>query len=176
MRRLPRPQVLARAVRKGGREIPFDQAITAFRDATAPGPAVWELGAFPRPGRLPRRGVSWFEAAAYCQYAGKALPTVHTGGGGRFGLYSDILLFSNFASAGPARVARIPVSLRSAPTYAGNVKECAGTALRAAGNSRGLGRAELRVRDEDAQDRSRATLPLGPCALIRVSSARALAP
>ena len=49
----------------------------AFRDATGrPGPAGWELGRYPKDqADFPVTGISWFEAAAYCEYAGKALPT-----------------------------------------------------------------------------------------------------
>ena len=70
-----------------------------------PGPGGWELGAFPKDREdFPVAGVSWFEAAAYCEFRGKALPTVHhwrkVAG---FGLFSDILRLSNFGGAGPAR-------------------------------------------------------------------------
>jgi tRNA A-37 threonylcarbamoyl transferase component Bud32/dienelactone hydrolase len=49
-----------------------------FRDRTGrPGPATWELGAYPQgQDAYPVNGVSWFEAVAYCQFVGKTLPTV----------------------------------------------------------------------------------------------------
>jgi hypothetical protein len=53
--------------------------ITSFRDATGrPGPATWEGGTYPT-GRddFPVTGVSWFEAAAYCEAQGKQLPSLH---------------------------------------------------------------------------------------------------
>ena len=62
-----------------GREISWEEAQAQFRDATGrPGPASWELGSFPE-GRedFPVDGVSWYEAAAYAEFAGKSLPTVY---------------------------------------------------------------------------------------------------
>jgi len=49
-----------------------------FRDRTGrPGPSTWELGTYSEgKGDHPVSGVSWFEAAAYCQSVGKTLPTV----------------------------------------------------------------------------------------------------
>jgi eukaryotic-like serine/threonine-protein kinase len=42
-----------------------------------PGPATWELGAYPEgQGDYPVGGVSWYEAVAYCQSRGKSLPTI----------------------------------------------------------------------------------------------------
>jgi formylglycine-generating enzyme required for sulfatase activity len=60
-----------------------------------------------------------------CAYVGKALPTVHHWRkAAGFGIYSDILLFSNFASAGLARVGAHPgISGFGAYDMAGNVKE-----------------------------------------------------
>ncbi|MBZ5562960.1 MAG: formylglycine-generating enzyme family protein, partial [Acidobacteriia bacterium] len=113
--------------RKDGGEIRFAQAAALFRDSTGrPGPAGWELGRFPKDqADFPVSGVSWFEAGAYCAYVGKALPTVHHWRkAAGFGIYSDILLFSNFASAGPARVgAHTGISGFGAYDMAGNVKE-----------------------------------------------------
>ena len=64
---------------KNGDPINWDQAMATFIDTTGrPGPATWELGDFPD-GRqdYPVSGVSWHEAAAYCEFAGKMLPTVY---------------------------------------------------------------------------------------------------
>ncbi|HQQ78778.1 MAG TPA: protein kinase [Thermoanaerobaculia bacterium] len=112
---------------KDGRTLSFEEAVAAFRDATGrPGPATWELGTYLE-GRedFPVSGVSWYEAAAYAEFAGKALPTVYhwyqaTGNGN----FSDILRLSNFGGKGPAAVASLK-GMGPYGTYdmAGNVKE-----------------------------------------------------
>jgi tRNA A-37 threonylcarbamoyl transferase component Bud32/pimeloyl-ACP methyl ester carboxylesterase len=90
---------------KDGRTLPFETAVAQFRDATGrPGPATWELGTYAE-GRedYPVSGVSWFEAAAYAEFAGKSLPTIyhwyHATGNG---LFSEILRVSNFSGKGAA--------------------------------------------------------------------------
>jgi eukaryotic-like serine/threonine-protein kinase len=64
---------------RGGRTVPWEEAVAFFRDATGrPGPATWELGSFPKGlEKHPVSGVSWFEAAAYAEFAGKSLPTIY---------------------------------------------------------------------------------------------------
>jgi formylglycine-generating enzyme required for sulfatase activity/predicted Ser/Thr protein kinase len=64
---------------KGGRTLPWEQAMKQFVDPTGqPGPATWEAGAYPDgKGDYPVTGVSWYEAAAYAEFAGKSLPTVY---------------------------------------------------------------------------------------------------
>ena len=64
---------------KDGKVLSWEQAMAEFRDATGrPGPSTWELGTYPE-GRedFPVGGVSWHEAAAYAEFAGKSLPTVY---------------------------------------------------------------------------------------------------
>jgi dienelactone hydrolase len=50
-----------------------------FVDKTGrPGPATWEVGDYPEgEDDYPVSGVSWYEAAAYAEFLGKRLPTIH---------------------------------------------------------------------------------------------------
>lgn len=110
-----------------GKPVSWDQAMAKFRDTTGrPGPSAWELGIYPEgQADFPVAGVSWYEAAAYAEFAGKALPTVHQWFRATdTGIFSDILQFSNFEHKGPARVGRFQ-GLGPFGTYdmAGNVKE-----------------------------------------------------
>jgi len=93
---------------KDGRDLSWQQAMQEFRDATRrPGPAGWQLGTYPEGAdALPVGGVSWYEAAAYAEFAGKSLPTVYEwfGAAGAVGGVSDILPLSNFGGRGPAPV------------------------------------------------------------------------
>ena len=111
----------------GGRVIPFEEAVSKLRDATGrPGPATWELGAFPEGhANHPVEGVSWYEAAAYAQFAGKSLPTIyHWYRAAGLGLFSEILGLSNFSGKGAAPGGTYQ-GLGPYGTYdmAGNVKE-----------------------------------------------------
>jgi dienelactone hydrolase len=112
----------------GSRDRSFKEAMALFRDRTGrPGPSQWELGVFPKEhGDYPVGGVSWFEAAAYCKFANKSLPTIHhwRKAAGFNNAPNAILLHSNFMSSGPARVGAYPgVSCFGAFDMAGNVKE-----------------------------------------------------
>ena len=112
---------------KDGREISWEDAIAQFRDATGrPGPAGWELSSYPEgTAEQPVVGVSWYEAAAYAAYAGKSLPTYwHWYQAAAQGIYSDILLLSNFSGKGLARVGEYQ-GLGAYGTFdmAGNAKE-----------------------------------------------------
>ena len=67
------------------RDLPFDgggdwrTAVAALVDLTGrPGPSTWRAGAY-LDGKAdhPVTGVSWYEAAAYCRFRGKELPTAY---------------------------------------------------------------------------------------------------
>jgi len=63
---------------RDGREIPWTEAVAAFRDTTnRPGPAGWVAGHYAEGQEdLPVSGVSWFEASAYAAFVGKSLPVL----------------------------------------------------------------------------------------------------
>jgi tRNA A-37 threonylcarbamoyl transferase component Bud32/dienelactone hydrolase len=120
---------------KNGKEIAWEEAMAEFQDTTGrPGPATWQAGDFPDgEDDYPVTGISWYEAAAYAEFVGKSLPTIHhwrmaTGIDiGVFNTYifhSFLIPLSNFGSDGPA-----PVGSNQGLTYfgaydmAGNVRE-----------------------------------------------------
>jgi tRNA A-37 threonylcarbamoyl transferase component Bud32/dienelactone hydrolase len=112
---------------KDGREVSWDEGMRDLVDkAGRPGPSTWELGAYPEgEDDYPVHGVSWYEAAAFAEFAGKSLPTLHhwLQATDQFGPPS-VLELSNFDGKGPAPVGRNQ-GLGPYGTYdmAGNVKE-----------------------------------------------------
>jgi formylglycine-generating enzyme required for sulfatase activity len=112
---------------KGGGVLPWEQAIAEFRDATGRlGPSSWEAGGYPpEHDDFPVGGVSWYEAAAYAEFAHKQIPTVyHWFRAAHLGIWSEILDFSNFDRSGPVRVG-LRHGLGPFGTFdmAGNVRE-----------------------------------------------------
>src|SRR6202011_450509 len=61
-----------------GKELNWEQAIDLLRDSTGrPGPSTWEAAHYPAgQADYPVGGVSWYEASAYAQFAGKSLPVI----------------------------------------------------------------------------------------------------
>lgn len=61
-----------------GLKQPVSTVLSSFVDTTGqPGPATWALSTFPGgTDSQPVRAISWLEAAAYCEFRGKVLPTV----------------------------------------------------------------------------------------------------
>lgn len=122
---------------KDGRTLEWSEAIGSFLDATGrPGPAGWELGAHADgEGDHPVSGVSWFEAAAYAEFAGKALPTFYhwykaTDLGRNF-IVADIIDLSNFGGQGPVPVGSLAAtSPFGTSDMAGNVREWSATSSR----------------------------------------------
>jgi eukaryotic-like serine/threonine-protein kinase len=113
---------------KGGREVPWATAMTLFRDRTGrPGPATWELGTYPEgQDAFPVDGVSWYEAAAYAEFAGKRLPTIFHWSvvADRRATSSVLLPRGRYLSDGAVGVGRSgAVSRYGTHDLAGNVKE-----------------------------------------------------
>ena len=115
---------------KEGRELSWQEAMAEFHDATGrPGPSTWEAGDYPK-GKddYPVSGVSWYEAAAYAEFAGKSLPTIYHWNNAAITVHawmsSYMFPLSNFSGQGPARVGTYQGMSRFG-TYdmAGNVKE-----------------------------------------------------
>ena len=105
-----------------------DEAIRQFLDRTGqPGPAQWELGTYPEgDDDHPVGGISWYESAAYAEFAGKSLPTVfHWLRASNFvDVHQYAIPLSNLAGRGSARVGSFQgMSAFGAYDMLGNVKE-----------------------------------------------------
>lgn len=115
------------AFRMNGRPLSWDKAMSFLRDSTGRrGPAGWVQGEYPQgQDDFPVTGVSWYEAAAYADFVGKALPTIyHWDRAAAIWTSDSVVPLSNFRGYGPARVG----SYRGMSPYgtydmAGNVKE-----------------------------------------------------
>jgi dienelactone hydrolase len=122
---------------KEGRILTWEEAMAEFVDQTdRPGPASWQAGDYPEgEGDYPVSGISWYEAAAYAEFAGKSLPTGSHWGIAR-GEYTPLIIigqiggdavfvpFSNFKDKGPVLVGSLPgITSYGAYDMAGNVRE-----------------------------------------------------
>ncbi|MBI4429057.1 MAG: protein kinase, partial [Ignavibacteriales bacterium] len=112
---------------KNGRTLTWQEAMKEFVDATGrPGPSTWELGTYPEgKADYPVGGISWFEAAAYAEFRGKSLPTVH-----HWNIAAEtrasafIIPASNFEKKGLAPVGKYPGNSPCGTTdMGGNVRE-----------------------------------------------------
>ena len=122
---------------KDGKELTWDQVMKEFVDQSGqPGPATWQAGDYPEgQADYPVSGVSWYEAAAYAEYAGKSLPTGQhweTARGGytplilfpQLGGFAVFAPFSNFKGKGAVPVGSLPgITSYGAFDMAGNVRE-----------------------------------------------------
>jgi predicted Ser/Thr protein kinase len=111
-----------------GKHLTWDEAMTLFVDTTGrPGPSTWQGGSYPEgQGDYPVSGVSWYEAAAYAEYAGLSLPTgLHWGLVGLWEMkMSRYMEAGNFGTAGPVAVGSLPsLNYYGAYDLAGNVRE-----------------------------------------------------
>jgi eukaryotic-like serine/threonine-protein kinase len=120
-----------------GKELTWQEAVEEFVDQSGqPGPATWEAGDYPEgKGDYPVSGISWYEAAAYAEFAGKSLPTGHHWGIARgegtplieyeaLGGLATFAPFSNFNQKGPVPVGSLPgITSYGAFDMAGNVRE-----------------------------------------------------
>jgi hypothetical protein len=98
-----------------------------FRDATGQtGPATWKNGAYPEgQADYPVTGVSWYEAAAYADFAGKSLPSIyHWNRASTLWLGHFVVPLSNFTGREIARAGSFQgMSAWGAYDMAGNAKE-----------------------------------------------------
>ncbi len=122
---------------KDGKAQTWEAAMAGFVDQTGrPGPSTWQAGTFPEGDEdHPVSGVSWYEAAAFAEFAGKSLPTSSHWGIARgdfdlaalfryAGIYSMIFPLSNFQGEGPSHIGKYQ-SIMPYGIYdmAGNVRE-----------------------------------------------------
>lgn len=120
-----------------GRVLSFDEAMARFIDETGrPGPSSWIGGHYPEQlAQHPVSGVSWYEAAAYADWAGKELPSAAHWGLARgeysplidfpqLGGYATFAPFSNVGGTGTVPVGSLPgLTAYGAYDLAGNVRE-----------------------------------------------------
>jgi formylglycine-generating enzyme required for sulfatase activity/dienelactone hydrolase/predicted Ser/Thr protein kinase len=112
---------------RNGRALSWREAMAEFRDRTGrPGPATWVSGDYPEgQGEYPVSGISWYEAEAYAEFAGKQLPTIYhwSHAAGTWDM-AYIAPLSNFRGQGPEKVgATGAMGPYGSYDMAGNVKE-----------------------------------------------------
>jgi formylglycine-generating enzyme required for sulfatase activity/dienelactone hydrolase len=113
--------------RDGHKQLSWDEATARFHDSTGrPGPKDWIQGEYPKgQDDFPVTGISWYEAAAYAEFAGKNLPTIfhwNRAAGPVSAAY--IVPASNFGGAGILPVgSKQDMGPWGAYDMAGNVKE-----------------------------------------------------
>ncbi len=119
---------------RDGKTLTWQEAMAGFVDQTGrAGPSTWQAGAFPKgQDDYPVSGVSWYEAAAFAEFAGKSLPTNNhwlIARGELTPLYQPGFLsilypLCNFQGEGPAQVGKYQgMTAYGAYDMAGNVRE-----------------------------------------------------
>ncbi len=114
---------------RDGRKVPWEEAMKSFVDKSGrPGPATWELADYPDDSDDdPVSGVSWYEAAAYAEYAGESLPTIFHWNCAAGDILADaafIVPLSNFNRKGLTKAGEMQgMSSKGVFDLAGNVKE-----------------------------------------------------
>jgi formylglycine-generating enzyme required for sulfatase activity/dienelactone hydrolase len=112
-----------------GRTLTWRESMARFRDATGrPGPSTWQAGTYPEGQEdYPVTGVSWYEAAAYAEFAGKSLPTLYhwaSVSAGPLGtMASSIIAQSTFGNEGLRPVGSGGLSPFGTYDMAGNARE-----------------------------------------------------
>jgi len=109
-----------------GRTLSWDEVAAEFRDSTGrPGPATWSLGTYSDgEDAFPVGGVSWYEAAAYAEWADKELPTLYHWRWAAEGASSHMVPVSFIEVEEPGRVGSSQaISAWGVYDLAGNVRE-----------------------------------------------------
>jgi len=112
---------------KDGKKLSWEEEMALFRDAAGrPGPKDWSQGEYPKgQDNYPVTGVSWYEAAAFAEFAGKSLPTIrhwNRAAGPTSAWY--LVPASNFGGSGVLPVgSKAGISPWGNYDMAGNVKE-----------------------------------------------------
>jgi dienelactone hydrolase len=108
------------------RHLEWREAMELFRDQTGRhGPSTWDVGRYVEgTAEHPVSGVSWFEAAAYCESIGRRLPTiVHWTNATATHTAETIIPISNIGGQGLLPVGSYPPGPCGTYDMAGNVKE-----------------------------------------------------
>jgi eukaryotic-like serine/threonine-protein kinase len=121
------PEYWPALLQKNGQPLSWNQAMQLFRDTTGrSGPSTWAGGHYPEgKGDFPVSGVSWYEAAAYAEFAGKSLPVLGQWyQAADFDIAEYTVQMSNLRGAGPSPTGT-DRGLGRYGTYdmAGNVRE-----------------------------------------------------
>ena len=112
---------------KDGQALSWEEGSRYFVDVTSqPGPSTWEAGRFPTgKGDLPVVGISWYEAAAYAEFAAKSLPTIsHWYAAADPSIATALIRLSNFDNVALAPSGKYQgISPAGANDMGGNAKE-----------------------------------------------------